>query len=166
MIHKLKNKGFTFVEIIIVVSIIALLAAVVIPNLLRARLNANEEAAQSTIEIISRACERYRAAQRIPAYDPAGPPAPTNMLAPAAGPAYVDAGIFAVSGSQGYIFTYTPMAVVGNITQQYVCGAEPITLNITGGRTFAINETGVLRATAGKSTINTQVLYNAMTVVP
>ncbi len=157
------RKGFTLVEIMIVVAIIALLAAIAIPNLLRARLNANEAAAQSTLKTVSTACESYRAAQTVPTYDSAGPPEPTNMTT--ASPPYVDAGIFAVAGRQGYIFTYTPMAAVGGVIQQYVCGAEPITLNVTGSRTFAINETGVLRATAGKSTINTQALYNAMTVV-
>ena len=164
LIYKFRT-AFTLVEILIVVAIIALLAAIAIPSLLRTRLNANEETAQSTIEMVSRACERYRAAQRIPSYDPAGPPAPANMAVTAANPPYLDAGIFAAAGRQGYIFTYTPMAEVGNVTQQYVCGGEPVTINVTGGRTFAINETGVLRVQAGKSTIDTQALYNAMTVV-
>lgn len=155
------RKGFTLVEIMIVVAIIALLAAIAIPNLLRARLNANEAAAQSTLKTVSTACESYRAAQTIPSYDPAALAA--NMTG--ATPPYLDAGIFAAAGRQGYIFTYTPMAAVGGVTQQFVCGAEPVTVNVTGGRTFAVNETGVLRAQAGKTTINSQALYDAMTVV-
>lgn len=161
MIHKRGNKGFTFVEIMIVVAIIALLAAIVIPNILRARLNSNESAAQSTLRLVSKACESYRVAQRIPSYDPAALGA--NMTG--ATLPYLDAGIFATGGREGYIFTYTPMAAVGSVTQQYVCGGEPVTLNITGSRTFAINETGVLRVQAGKATISTEELYNAMTVI-
>ncbi len=163
MISRYGNKGFTLAEIMIIAAVIALIVVIAIPNLLRARVNVNEEAAQSTIKTIATACESYRAAQRIPSYDPAGPPEPTNMTN--ASVPYLDAGIFAVRGSHGYIFTYTPMATIGGITQQYVCGAEPVTLNVTGSKTFAINETGVLRSTPGKSTINTQELYYAMTVV-
>ena len=164
-IDKCQKKGFSFVEIMVVAAVIALFAAIVIPNLLRARLKVNEEAAQSTLERISMACERYRAAQRIPSYDPAGPPAPTNMIASTANPPYLEAEIFAITGKQGYVFTYTPITIVGSIIQQYVCGGEPVNVNVTGGRTFAVNETGVLRVIIGKSTIDTQGLYNAMTVV-
>ena len=58
----MNRKAFTLVEIMIVVAIIALLAAIAIPNLLRARLSANDALAQSTLRTISTAIETYATA--------------------------------------------------------------------------------------------------------
>ena len=56
------KKGFTFVEIMVVVGIVCLLAAIAIPNLLRAKLSANEALAKSTVRTIYTAAESYRIA--------------------------------------------------------------------------------------------------------
>jgi prepilin-type N-terminal cleavage/methylation domain-containing protein len=58
----MKRRAFTLVEIMIVVAIIALLAAVAIPGLLRARIVANESAAQANLKAISTAAETYAGA--------------------------------------------------------------------------------------------------------
>ena len=59
MIFYRMKKGFTFVEIMVVVGTIALLVGIAIPNLLRSRLNANEHYAISNIETISIAAQTY-----------------------------------------------------------------------------------------------------------
>jgi type IV pilus assembly protein PilA len=136
---RLGKRGFTLVEIMIVVAIIALLAAIAIPNLLRARHNANEAAAIASLKTISVACESFRAAQTPPTY-----PATLAVLgAPPTGPAYIDnalAGATASPGKQGYVFTY---ALVNR--NQYTCTANPDLPGNTGTRVFFVDESGVIR---------------------
>ena len=56
----MKNKkSFTLMEIMLVVAIVAVLSAIAIPNLLNARKNANQAAAQATLRTISTSIETY-----------------------------------------------------------------------------------------------------------
>lgn len=136
---RLGNKGFTLVEIMIVVAIIALLAAIAIPNLLRARHNANEAAAIGALKTISTACESFRAAQTPTTY-----PANLGVLgAPPTGPPYIDnalAGASVAPGRQGYFYTY---ALVN--ANQYTCLGTPSVSGTTGTRIFFMDESGVVR---------------------
>ncbi|MFH1782491.1 MAG: type II secretion system protein [Candidatus Omnitrophota bacterium] len=130
------KKGFTLVEIMIVVAIISLLAAIAIPNLLRARHNANESAAIGALRTISTACESYRAAQTPPAY-PAGFAQLLNP--PLGGPAYIDTQL-AGGAKNGYTFTLVPNALTGG----FLATATPTNPGTSGTRIFTVTETGVI----------------------
>lgn len=131
--RRLGRKGFTLVEIMIVVAIIALLAAIAIPNLLRARHNANETAAIGSLRTISTACESFRAAQTPTTY-----PAGLGTLSGAT-PPYID-NTLGGGTKQGYGFAYGFVNV-----NQYTCTATPTNPGITGTRVFFVDESGVVR---------------------
>lgn len=129
----MNRKGFTLVEIMIVVAIIALLAAIAIPNLLRARHNANEAAAVASLRTISTAFESFRAAQTPTTY-----PASLAILG-AEVPPYIDATL-AGGTKQGY--TFNPCGSTSANT--YTCTATPVTSGVTGTRIFVVTESGVI----------------------
>lgn len=55
----MRRKGFTLVEIMIVVGILAILASVVVPSVLQSRITANEAIAQANLRTIFSACSMY-----------------------------------------------------------------------------------------------------------
>jgi len=143
LIQKFGKKGFTLVEIMIVVAIIGLLAAIAIPNLLRARMNSNDGAIQSDLKTFSTAVESYRAAQNPPTY-----PATLPLLTtPAAGqPPYLDTtwSVLTVANPKhGHTLTYSPAAAVLGRINAYLIIAERRANESSNA--YCIDQSGVLR---------------------
>lgn len=142
-------KGFTLVEIMIVIAIIALLAAIAIPNVLRGRTTANEASAIGNLRALVSSLEMYRSVQN--GYPDAwqgdmfttpnpdfGPPSFNNTMA---------GGATAATGLvQGFRYTYDPepAACAEPACTQYFLLSVPQTLNTTGTRSFFANETGLI----------------------
>lgn len=131
-----RRKGFTLVEIMIVVAIIALLAAIAIPNLLRARLNANESAAVAALRTIASSAISYRSVN-------AAYPAALANLADAV-PPYIDA-VLGAGAKNGYDFVLT------GGTNSFTATARPTTYQTTGERGFFVDESGVIRWTGANA---------------
>lgn len=136
-------RGFTLVEIMIVVAIIALLAAIAIPNFLRARLRANESVAQAALKTIATAEITYHAGNATYA-------TLAQLGAPATGPAYIDA-VLAVGKKSGYTFSTSDIAAY-----TFAAEAVPITADVTDVRSFCVTEDGVIRVQAGGGAIATR----------
>jgi prepilin-type N-terminal cleavage/methylation domain-containing protein len=133
-IRKMKQ-GFTLVEIMIVIAIIALLAAIAIPNLLRAKMTANDSLAKATLRAMSTAAESY-AANSNGAY-PAGDTPLTTAVPPYLNKDYC--GLSGTAGIAGYIYSCTGMTSTG-----YTITATPVNIGSSGTTIETITTGGVL----------------------
>ena len=124
------SEGFTLIELMIVVAIIAIIAAIAIPNLIIARKMANEASAIASMRTLSSASEQYR--NRFDSFPV------TTPLATLETTGYVDSNLGGGSKS-GYDFVY-----VGTATT-WTCTAAPTTFGSTGKRYFFVDESGVIR---------------------
>lgn len=149
-----KQKGFSLIELLIVVAIILIIAAIAIPNLLRSRMAANEASAVGSLRTINTAEVQYATTYQT------GFSTTLAKLGPAATASSTTAdlidSVLASTIKSGYSFSYskgTPDSQ-GNVNQ-YGITATPVTTGVTGQRVFFTDQSGVIRANAtGAADVN------------
>ncbi len=140
-----KKSGFTLIELMIVIAIIAIIAAIAIPNLLRSRMVANEGSAIGSMRTITSAEQQYQSAAIEPMASGMGAYGELDELS-AEDPPFVD-NVLGTGTKQGYDF-----AVVTDDTDGapgFVCNADPVEMDRTGSRGFFTDESGVIRFASG-----------------
>jgi prepilin-type N-terminal cleavage/methylation domain-containing protein len=130
---KITRRGFTLVEIMVVVAILGIVSAIVLlPNVLRSRISANDSIAQATLKTISNSIEAYMIARNV--Y-----PADTDLLL-ADVPPYLQTDFFNGQPHSGFLYT---VDVLTDYT--YAITAAPLSAS-QGTRSFTMTTGGVLKA--------------------
>ena len=148
-----KQKGFSLIELLIVVAIILIIAAIAIPNLLRAKISANEASAVGSMRTIVTGEISYAAAGWTNGTTPVGysvaladlggsggcnPPSSTATCL--IDPVLANASTAATAKS-GYFFTYNQT----NAGQGFTVLGSPASPGQTGSRYFFADQSGVIR---------------------
>ena len=129
----MKNKGFTLIELMIVVAIIAIIAAIAIPNLLRSRMQSNESAAVGNLRTIVGAQTAFQGANF--EY------ATTFDQLTTATPPFLDGDW--TTAKSGYNY------VLGGDANAFTANANAVQYGVTGNRGFFTDASGVIRFEEG-----------------
>ena len=144
------QKGFSLIELLIVVAIILIIAAIASPNLLRSRMSANEASAVGSVRLLVTCSIGYQTG-----HPDVGYPTTTKELAPVAyggidgciDEVLTDASDGTLTPKSGYVFDYTVVVAPSGLNTQFAIDGHPLAIDCgrTGQRTYFTDDSGVVR---------------------
>ena len=139
-----KQKGFSLIELLIVVAIILTIAAIAIPNFLKSKMAANESSALESMRTINTGEVAYAASCPSIGYSATLVELNTGTIC-ASGTGIID-NVLATGAKSGYTFTYTPGAAdTSGVVSAYTNVAVPLNVGVTGQRGFYSDQMSVIR---------------------
>jgi prepilin-type N-terminal cleavage/methylation domain-containing protein len=143
-----KQKGFSLIELLIVVAIILIIAAIAIPNLLRSKIAANESSAVGSVRTINTAEVTYQSSWGTGfavGLTQLGGPAPC-VAATAALSCLIDPLLsVAPFTKSGYVFNAAGIYPANGVLNGFEVNATPATVQVTGVRAFCADQTGLIQ---------------------
>ena len=142
-----RKTGFSLIELLIVVAIILVIAAIAIPNFLKSKMRANEASAVASLRVFVTAEATYQSTWGrgfSPDIPSLGPPLPGSQ-ASASRADLVDP-LLASQIKSGYSFVYTAIDTDGDgQVDAFTVNANPVSPGQTGDKYFYVDQKGVVR---------------------
>ena len=142
-----KQVGFSLIELLIVVAIILIIAAIAIPSYLRSRLLANEASTAESLRAINTAEVTYSTTYGT-GFAPLANLGGANPCVTSAATACILDSLLSSGTKSGYTITTPTPGAIGTVATpnpNFSVGAVPIALGQTGQRSFCSDQTGVIR---------------------
>jgi type IV pilus assembly protein PilA len=142
--RKRSSRGFSLIELLIIVAVILVIVSIAIPNFIRSKMRANESGTVANLRTISTAEVVYSTTYGI-GYAPSLTALAGNAVVPDATQAGLIDQVLGAGAKSGYLYTYAATTDANGHVASYSINADPLTPGSTGDRHFYTDQTDIVR---------------------